>query len=203
MLVNPYSAGQNDLAAIPGTNILTDSLGVTGVTFIDPTYPEREWTVQGLYLPVAGRSLGGIRARVLDQKGFVSFCNQRDLEVLIENETPGSYCKWLGEEYLEPGGPGWCGLCVDTEDLVDDLFERELELRAQYPEGAQLPNGLTIERRVHDGKYNDYIETLVLLWDYNTENNFGPDTLLETVQQRWRSVERTNGRERMHLWSRL
>jgi hypothetical protein len=76
-------------------------------------------------------------------------------------------------------------------------------MRAQYPEGAQLPNGLTIERRVHDGKYNDYIETLMLLWDYNTEENFGPDPRLETVQQRWRSVERTNGRERMHLWSRL
>jgi len=203
MLINPFSASRDELAAIPGTNILIEPLGAVGTTFIDPAYPEREWTIQGLYLPVSGRALGGIRARVMDQKGFFSFCNQRDLEVLIEEAIPGTYCKWMEGEYLEPGAPGWCGLCVDSEDLVDDLYERELELRAQYPEGVQLPDGLSIDRRVHDGKYNDYIETLILLWDYNPEENFGPDPRLETVQHRWRSIERTNGRERMHLWSRL
>jgi hypothetical protein len=203
VLVNPCAVNSEALATIPGTHILVETLGVVGTTFIDPTYPEREWTVQGLYLPIAGRSLGGIRARVMDQKGFISFCNQRDLEVLIEEAVPGTYCKWLGEEYLEPGDPRWFGLCVDVEDLIDDLFERELELRAQYPEGVQLNDGLTIERRVHNGKYDDYVELLMLLWDYDTEENFGPDPRLETVERRWKSVERTNGRERARLWSRL
>jgi hypothetical protein len=203
MLVNPFAIEQRELAVLPGTNILENTMGLVGLTFIDPTTPEREWTIQGLYLPIAGRAIGGIRARVLDQKDFVSFCNQRDLEVLIEESKPGAWCKWLNSEYLEPGDAGWLGPCVDTEDLVDDLFERELILRAQYPSGSCLPEGTNFERRVHDGRHNDFIEAMLLLWDYDTVENFGPDTRLETVQRRWRSIERTHGRERMHLWNRL
>lgn len=201
MLVHPYMG--NTLVPIPGTRIVETELGAIGESFKDPNNRFREWTVQALYMPLNGRALGGLRAKVVDNKSFISFCNQRDLEVLLDIASPGQYCRWLGEEYIEPGAPGWIGLAIDSIDLADDLFDRELEARAQLPDGACLPEGLNLERRVHDGRYNDFIETLLLLWDFDPETGTGPDTRLETISRRWRSNERTPGRERSTLWSRL
>lgn len=204
MLVNPYAASTRDLLLpIPGTRIVGETLGVVGTTVRDPLNLVREWTIQALYAPVPGRALGGIRAKVVDQKEFVSFCNQRDLEVLLDIASPGAYCQWLDAEYPEPGSAQWFGLCVDEQDLLDDLYDRELEARALYPEGAVLPSGLNFERRVHDGAHNDYIEMMVLRWDFDTSTGIGPDTRFETVDQRWASVERTRGAERAKLWLRL
>lgn len=203
MLVNTYTTDREQLVCIPGTHLLENTLGVVGNSFLDPHNQLREWTIQSLYLPVPGRALGGIRAKVIDQKGFISFCNQRDLEVLLERGYPGSYCKWLGQDYLEPGESGWYGLCVDTDDLTDDLYDREMEARAGYPVDYVLPEGLNFERRIHDGRGNDYIESMLLLWDFDPETGEGPDTRFETINRRWQSIERTPGRERDRLWIHL
>lgn len=203
MLVHPYTANNDALTPVPGTRLLESTFGIIGATFRDPTNIIREWTVQSLYAPVYGRALGGIRAKVIDQKEFISFVNQRDLEVLLELAYPGAYCKWLGQDYVEPGEPDWFGLCVDSEDLTDDLYDREMEARAQYPADYVLPEGLNFERRIHDGRGNDYIETMLLLWDFDPVSGTGPDTRLETINRRWQSVERTPGRERDRLWIHL
>lgn len=203
MLINPYTKeGREALAPIPGTRIIANTLGVVGAVVIEPQNAARIWTVQSLYTPMSGRALGGLRAKLMDQKGFVSFCNQRDLEVLLDVASPGGYCQWLDQEYVEPLGPEWFGLCVDEDDLFDDLYDRELEARSLYADGQMLPNGLNFTRRVHAGARNDYEELMVLLWDMDATTG-GPDPRLETVAQRWTSVEKTPGLERAKLWLRL
>lgn len=204
MLVNPFTAeGKELLTPIPGTHIVGATLDAIGATFMDVSNPKREWTVHALYTPVPGRSLGGLRAKVYDQKGFYSFCNQRDLEVLLGVASPGSYCVWLDQDYVDTTDPEWIGLGVDDDDLRDDLFDRELEARAMYHMDAVLPSGLSFERRIHNGEGNDYIEQLMLLNDINPQTGQGPDPRLETINYRWVSIERTANRERGRLWIRL
>jgi hypothetical protein len=123
----------------------------------------------------------------MDTKGFVSFCNQRDLEVLLGIARPGSVCLWADMDYEEVDEPGWYGLCVDDEDLEDDLLERELRLREVYP--GILPNNLQIERRIHNAG-TDLQELHLLISDIDPATGFGPDPRLETVSKRWVRVER-------------
>ena len=125
---------------------------------------------------------------------------QRDLEVLLDLASPGAYCPWLDAEYEEPGSAGWIGLCVDDQDLLDDLYDRELEARTLYGSAEPLPDGLSFERRIHDGIGNDYVETMMLLWDYDNETGMSPDTRLITVTKRWTSIERTPPARRGRLW---
>lgn len=194
MIIHPY---RDPPLAIPGTRILETTLGVVGMSVVDPLEPRRRWEVQGLYLPVAGRALGGIRAKVIDQKGFVSFCNQRDLEVMLGVAMPGQYCLWSGSEYLDPIDPNWFGFCCDDEDLLDDLFEREMFLRVQSPSGV-LHSPLDIERRVHLDKQNDVEETYVFMQDCDPETGLFPDARFETLTRRWIRSERSKVR-----WERL
>ncbi len=205
MIVNPYTAeGQVLLAPILGTHIVEDSLGIVGTVLKEPTNLQRAWTIRALYTPIQGRALGGFRTKLEDQKGFVTFCNQRDLEVLLGDASPGDYCAWLDDEYVEPGGPGWFGLCVDELDLLDDLYDRELEARALLPRADMvLTPGLCFERRVHNGGRDDYIETMMLRFDMDQEMGFGPDPRIETIAQRWVSVDRTAPSERARLWLKL
>lgn len=205
MIVNPYTPeGQALLAPIPGTHIIEDSLGIVGTTLREPTNIIREWTIRALYTPVRGRSLGGFRAKLEDQKGFITFCNQRDLEVLLDEASPGGYCAWLDAEYEEPGGPDWYGLCVDELDLLDDLYDRELEARAQLPRpDMALAPGLSFERRIHNGVHNDFIEAMMLRFDLDLETGMGPDPRMATIEQRWVSIERTPPHERKKLWLKL
>lgn len=203
-LINPYSSeGRSCLAPLPGTHIIAETLGLLGSVINDPNNPARIWSIQALYTPVHGRALGGIRAKLTDQKGFVTFCNQRDLEVLLGIAEPGEYCKWLDRDYAAPGDRDWLGFCVDEQDLIDDLYDRELELRAQFTDNSVLPTGLNFERRVHDGTDNDYSETMQLLWDFDPETGRGPDTRLTTVAKRWVRIERSPYRERRRLWKRI
>lgn len=205
MIVNPYTPeGQVLLAPIVGTHIVEDSLGIVGLSIREPTNLSREWIIRALYTPVPGRALGGFRAKLEDQKGFITFCNQRDLEVLLGDVSPGDYCVWLDEEYVEPGDRGWYGLCVDDLDLLDDLFDRELEARAQLPRSDMvLMPGISFDRRVHDGGSNDFIETMMLRFDIDPDTGIGPDPRMETVAQRWTSIERTAPRERARLWLKV
>lgn len=203
MLVNPFTAeGKAQLCPIPGTRILENTLGVLGQSFLGTDRENRIWTVQALYTPVPGRKLGGLRAKVYDQKGFISFCNQRDLEILLGLASPDTYCDWLDQQYAEPTDPEWLGLCVDSDDLLDDLYDRELEARAMYPAGAVLPAGLEFERKIHDGTGNDYIEHLMLINDIDFQAGHGPDLRMETIERRWVSFDRTAPKERERLWRR-
>lgn len=185
MLVNPY---QDHLEAVQGTRMLHDSLGVTGFQIEDPVTPGRVWTVQSLYLPISGRALGGIRAKLVDNKDFITFCNQRDLEVLLDLAKPGDWCAWAGQDYVGPGDREWFGLCADTEDLLDDLYERELMLRSEF--FMILPEGLQLTRRVHMGPGSDSEELQILVRDVDLETGMCPDVRIETLVRRWSMAER-------------
>lgn len=170
---------------------MTNGLGVVGFQYRDPTTPNRNWVVQHLLAPIKGRRLGGIRAKMCDEKGFVTFCNQRDLEVIIGLAKPGDYCLWMEEHYPGVSDPEWYGLCLDDEDLLDDLHERELRIRQQHP--GVLPNYMEIYRRIHsDGA--DAEELFTLIGDCDFTTGYGPDYRLDTVSNRWTRVERASVR---------
>jgi len=185
MIINPFKYRPS---TIPGTRILEDTFGLDGFQYTEPSKPERVWVLQYLLAPVPGRALGGIRARFVDSKGFVTFCNQRDLEVITGLVSPGDWCEWLNDTYPDPTDPSWYGLCVDNEDLMDDLQDRELRLREQYP--GVLPSNLEIYRLVHDDG-SDRKELHQLLWDADAITGESPDSRLETIERRWVLVERT------------
>jgi hypothetical protein len=196
MILNPY---RDRVTALPGTRILEALTGVEGVRVPDPQNMFRMWEVQTLYLPIAGRALGGIRAKLVDQKGFVTFCNQRDLEVLLGFGTPGSFCPWSGTRYVSPDDSEWFGFCCDEEDLRDDLFEREMFLRAQTPGGVLISApGFDLTRRIHISATYDAEEVFVFLQDMDPETGFFPDTRFETLERRWARSER----ERIR-WERI
>lgn len=187
MLTSPQS---HRLPVIPGTRLLEDPLGLAGVGVQDPLEPNRQWTIQWMLAPVPGRFLTGVRAKLVDEKSFVTFCNQRDLEVLLGYGTPGKLCKWTGQDYPAPGGDEWFGFCCDEEDLRDDLFERECWLRQQLKDHPYLPTGLEITRRLHIDDRRDVEQLDTLLWDMDPETRNYPDPRLETVSRRWARVER-------------
>lgn len=186
MLFNPHTT---NLPTIPGTRMLADSLGLSGCTLQDPFELDRWWTIQWLFAPLPGRALGGVRAKLLDQRGFVTFCNQRDLEVLLGYAAPGARCHWLDDEYPTPGDRDWFGLCCDPEDLLDDLYECELRMRS----GSMnpLPSNLEMRRFVHFGDNDDAVELLTLLHDRDPVSGAAPDVRLETLERRWVRVEKT------------
>jgi len=169
--------------------MLHDSLGITGFQIADPVIPDRVWTVQSLYLPIPGRALGGIRTKLVDNKEFVTFCNQRDLEVLLDLAEPGDWCNWAGQDYVGPRDRQWFGFCTDAEDLMDDLYERELMLRSEY--SMILPEGLELTRRVHSDTGSDSEELQIFMRDIDLDTGMCPDVKMETLLRRWATVERT------------
>jgi len=153
------------------------------------TDPQRAWAIQAFLTPSSRRALGGVRTKLLDQKGFVTFINQRDLEVLLGLGTPGQPCFWLKRRYPEPGDCDWVGFYSDEEDLTDDLYEQELLIRCDYP---LIPEGTTVTRRIHIEDKVDIIQTDILLWDADLEQGLCPDPRRETITNRWKRVEREN-----------
>lgn len=180
-----------ELKLVPGTRMLEEN-PIHGAYVCDPRDPERHWTVQWLLSPIRSRRLGGIRAKLIDHKGFIGFMNQRDLEVVLGHGKPGSWCEWLGSRYVSPADDEWCGVCCDSEDLRDDLFERECWLR-QQPELAQypyLPTNLELKRRVHLDTNNDVEDLYTLRGDIDFDTGQYPDPRFDTVERRWTRVER-------------
>jgi hypothetical protein len=174
-----------------GGRLLTETFGLVGKTIRDPVDPRREWKIEGLYYPIWGRAVGGIRARVVDQKGVTSFINQRDLELLLGLSQPGDYCRWLGSDYVDPYDRAWLGFCMDEEDLRDDLYAREVELRyhqEQLTGSTILPQDLELDRYIRTG--SDAKEVLFLLFDFDQETGISPDTRLHTIDLRWKRIER-------------
>lgn len=193
MLLNPCGS----LPVLPGTRMLSEGFGVVGLCVDDPKTFRRKWTVTKLYAPIQGRALGGIRVRLADNKGFVSFCNQRDFELMMEIAAPGQWCPWTNEEYPGINDPEFYGPCMDEEDLLDDLYERELELRANFPH-PWLASNTEITRRIHLDAKDDAEELQILLWDMDPYTGDYPDPRFETLQRRWSRVER-----RRLMWTRL
>jgi len=190
MLIN---TSHTPVPVLPGTRILEDTMGLVGYSVHDPKEPWRLWTIQWLYAPIPGRRLGGVRAKLIDTYGFTTFCNQRDLEVLLGFAKPGARCVWNHSEYLEPDDPDWYGMCVDREDLLDDLYDRELMLR----QGSVVPLSGKSEvlRHIHYDEGNDKSELLVLVQDNCPYAPGYADTEFSSINRRWASVEKQD-----HEW---
>jgi hypothetical protein len=185
MLVNVYKEGIDVIAGTPFVQDikLMQYIG-TRVPYGDP---RRTWTIQSFFAPSPQRAIGGVRAKLQDQKGFVTFCNQRDLEILLGLAAPHTFCFWLGQRYAEPGDKSWVGFYVDAWDLVDDLYERELMLRVEH---QAILSGTTLVRYIHVEEGVDVEETYMLLRDWDSETGLEPDPRYETVQRRWVRIER-------------
>lgn len=190
MLVNPYS---QKLTTFDGTRLLLSTLGIVGLGVRDIADPRRLWTIQSLYAPVQ-RALGGIRAKLIDEKDFITFVNQRDLEVLLGVGRPGERCAWSGSRYAGPDDTEWVGFYADEEGLLDDLQEQELLLRAQHP--GVLPYGLELTRRIHKESAVDVEELWTMLWDADPQTGLGPDTRFTTLPRRWVRIE-----QRRLMWA--
>jgi hypothetical protein len=169
--------------------MLSAQLGIEGCQFVDPLDARRYWRVEGAYMPIPGRAIGGIRAKVRDQKDFVSFCNQRDLEVLLGLARPGELCPWLDDDYVDVTEEAWVGLACDDTDLLDDLYEREWMLRSQLPLQIITPD-YEIARRVHLAHHADVEDLFVLLADIEPETGAAPDVRFDTLEGRWMRAER-------------
>lgn len=189
MIINPYS-NQQLLVPYPNTRILQETFGLVGTRIRDPFQSRRVWTISAVYAPILERAIGGLRVKLVDDKEFFSFANQMDLEVLLEVAKPGDRCKWSGKRYAEPGEPSFYGMCVDDDDLVDDLLDREMFLRAQSPTGV-LSTQSEIVRRIHLEDRVDVEEYQLLLWDGDPETGMCPDYRMETLERRWARVERS------------
>lgn len=191
MLVHPDR--DRDLLTLCAGRLLLESFGVVGARIRDTQNFSRIWQVTHLFAPIPHRSLSGIRARLKDDKGFISFLNQRDLEVSIGLVQPGDYCAWLHQDYVATNHRDWYGPCLDGEDLMDDLFLRETELRATQEEmtgSVYLPTGYELERRIHIATESDFEELLYLRGDIDFETGSYPDVRMKTIEQRWVRVER-------------
>jgi hypothetical protein len=202
MLINLYATPP---ASKPGTRQLESKLGIEGIRVADLYDSERQWQAGASYLPL-GRQLGGVRVHLTDQKGFVTFCNQRDMEVLLGIGRPGTWCRWAGEDYVAPDDPKWVGLYCDEADVEDLLHENECMLReysaatTQYGRWLMPPYvwvpPVSTELRVHIEPGYDVEEVHVLYAEYDT--GYGPDERIETLHQRWSRSER-----RRIQWNRV
>lgn len=184
MLINPY---KQRLITFDGTRLLIETLGIVGRGVRDTADPRRIWTIQSLYAPVPQRALGGIRAKLIDSENFTTFINQRDLEVLLGMGRPGEHCAWSGHRYVGLEDNRWVGFYMDEDDLLDDLQEREMLLRAEHP--GVLPYGLELTRRIHREQHVDLEELWTMLWDADPETGLGPDVRFGTLEQRWARIE--------------
>lgn len=195
MLFNPHRH-QHLLQAIPGSRLLLETFGLLGAYFPDLYNRERAWTIVTVLAPIPGRALGGIRVRVEDQKGFSSFCNQRDLELLLGLAQPGMLCPWLRQEYPEFDDAEFFGLCADEEDLLDDLHERELRIRAENP--GVIPFGTQVLRLLHTDQKVDSEELMMMSYDCDPISGLGPDTRFSTIGSRWTRIERNKVEWSLH-----
>jgi hypothetical protein len=188
MIINPY-LHREALVTYGGTRILQQDFGLIGVVLQDPNNPYRPWTISALYAPVSARAAGGIRAKLVDQKDYITFINQMDLEVLLELGRPGTLCKWANKKYAAPGENTFYGFCADDDDLIDDLYDRELLLRGSSLTGI-LDQSNEVLRRVHLEDYVDVEEYHIMMWDADPETGICPDVRMETIEKRWSRVER-------------
>lgn len=182
MITHPF---ESQSLPIPGTRLLTETFGLVGQEI---QYPRsRDWQIVGFFAPTSSVGvLCGVRARLLDLKGFYTFINQRDLELLLDPDLGGRWCPWLGEDYPDIDSSEWYGPAMDGTDLEDDLLVMEWELRDTH--GSPLPS-MNAVRKVYDG-YSNWEREEVLLYDMDLETGESPDTRLATIGQRWVLAEK-------------
>lgn len=175
------------LETLPGTRVLSSTLGLVDRRMPDPTDRGRVWTVVNVLYPADGNH---VRLRLCDEGGFITFIRQKEFEVLTGRCKPGSICPWDGEEYPEIGDSvgGWRGIEVTELDLEDDLFLRELDLRQQAGWGVLPPLQLQRFMKTSDSKNEVLLE--LLRWDADPDTGIGPDYRLETLGRRWCRVQR-------------
>jgi hypothetical protein len=195
MLLNPHRSSHL-LQAVPGTRILIESFGLIGVTFQDLKDRTRSWTITSVLAPIPGRALGGVRVRAVDTKGFASFCNQRDLELILGLAEPGMTCPWLRERYPEFDERDFYGMCADEEDLLDDLYEHEQRFRQTTPDVLEFGSQFT--RLLHIEEGHDVEELMMMLYDCDPVTGYGPDPRFETLTSRWTRVERSKVEWSLH-----
>lgn len=188
MIINPFTH-KEAMETYAGTRILQQDFGLVGNVLPDLFSRGRHWTISALYAPIGERAIGGIRSKLIDNKDYITFINQMDLEVLLDVARPGSRCKWSGKHYAHPGEPDFYGMCVDDDDLIDDLYDRELFLRGSSPTGVLSPQSEII-RRIHLEDRIDVSEYHLLMWDMDPETGISPDIRIETMEKRWSRVER-------------
>lgn len=188
MIVNPFQR-KDLMTTYVGTRILQADFGLIGMSVVDPFNRYRSWRVQGLYAPTGSRAIDGIRVKLVDGKNFVTFINQMDFEVIAGMGLAGQTCRWSGKKYADPGDRDFYGMFVDDDDLVDDLYDRELLLRG-HSEAFILPQNTEITRRVHLEEKVDVEELHLLLWDGDPETGISPDIRCETIERRWSRIER-------------
>jgi len=192
VIINPYT-NKHLMVPYVGTHILPQDFGLIGTVIPDLHTFGRNWCVQAVYAPFEERALSGLRTKLVDEKNFVTFINQMDLEVLIGIGRPGTKCKWSGRTYNDPTDRDFYGMCCDEDDLLDDLYDRELLLRAESPTGM-LDQNTEMVRRVHREAKVDIEEYYLLLWDADPETGISPDIRMTTVEKRWVCVERSRAR---------
>lgn len=183
-LINPFTEPHR-LRVHQGTRLLIDDAGLLGKTFTDET--GNDWQIIGVYAPLPGRKISGIRARVIDDDDYTSFINQRDLEVLLGIGKPGSRCNWTGEAYPSHESPEWVGVFCDDDDSLDDLNAREMELLSMN----QLHEGSTIQRKIHVTNKRRFEEYFILIPSWAARY---PVLTYNTVMQRWSRAERLRTR---------
>lgn len=185
MLIHP---SRTNLTTFPGTRVIASDFGLGRFSYAEKKNPNRVWFFYAALLPLASKPIKGIRIELRDQKGFTTFINQRDLEVLLELGVPGTRCEWCGGTYREVDGEGWIGLFGDFDDWTDVLQREELNIRAQQQGGLLLP-GQEIVLNLYDGA-RDYCDLMTVLTDTD-KDGLSPDTKITTIHKRWSRIERT------------
>lgn len=172
MLFNP---SRDRLSTFGKTRLVTTDLGLIGHKLRCPRV-NRIFTITQLFAPVQRTSIGGLRARVVDVKGFSSFINQRDLEVLLGVGSPDLECAWLGKNYVDSSSSDWGGFALSPPyESEDDMLIREMEW---IDAGNAFAYGASLQRRVHQEEGKDVEEEWLFL---STKQLIAP----EDVGKRW------------------
>ena len=192
MIINPFQHKER-LKPIPGTRILPEDFGLLRTLLEDTVNPARLWRVVGVYSPLSARSAAGLRVKVIDEQGFITFVEQMQLEVLLGEGRPGELCPWSGKRYQPSDHHMFDGFVMDDDDLLDDLLDREHILRASCVNGV-IPNTANITRKVHLGDGEEFEDTLIMLYDGDQETGLHPDYRQDTLMNRWSRSERNRAR---------
>ncbi len=192
-----HQIGNEGLRIIPGTRLLSSS-DLVGSKFSDPKNPHRVWDINNELYPTEERS--GRRLRISDQRGFVSFITEADYLLLSGQAKPGNLNSWSGEEFGDIGDyrRGWTGLRASFEDLEDDLYLREADLRTQHAryfyqcvgrwpieQERVLAGPFHIQRLVHRSNTVDELHHDLFLRDAHPITGEYPDTSFENLKYRW------------------
>lgn len=182
MIINPYA---EKLERLGTSRRLVQDFDLMGCTLYSSSDNggARAWFITGFYAPT---HKPGIRAKVMDEKGFISFITQPELEVMLN--VPGARAgKKVPYANFEYPSIDECEFAVDDNDLQDDLYDREMQIRALYP-GILIPQGFNMMRR-YTNQAVDKEEHLQMGWDGDLSTGMYPDTRLSTVGDRWRRVQ--------------